>query len=83
MHHFKYCSFLIVLITTTHILPAYSQKELATLIKIEHRALETQEKLLQQTKNNENVRRSIQQTIARIKNQIRLLEEQRDTVKPQ
>ncbi|MCL5875688.1 MAG: hypothetical protein M1114_04405 [Candidatus Dependentiae bacterium] len=81
MHHFKYCLFFILLVSTANILPHYSQKELATLIKIEYRALQAQENLLQQSKNNDNVRRSIEQTISRIKNQIRLLEEQKDTLK--
>ncbi len=56
----------------------YSEKELSFLIATEYRTLRAQENILAQSPSNAQVKKSIEQTIARIKKRIGELECQRE-----
>ena len=55
----------------------YSENGLTTLLAIEYQALQKQENLLAQPQSNAEVKKSIEQIIARIKQQITVLEQQK------
>lgn len=68
---------IIVLFNYCHAQDNYSLKELNNLLTIEYVSLKTQEKLLDQNHNNENVKKAIEITITHIKKRIEDLEEKK------